>query len=116
MAPTHFDVSGIADLASKPPIVWIRGANDVIVSDASLFDLNHLGALGVIPGWPGAEAAPAQPMIAQTRAVLDRYAERGGAYREVVFEASGHSPLLEEPERFVAEIVAQLEGEDEAAA
>jgi hypothetical protein len=37
----------------------------------------------------------------QTRAVLDRYAERGGAYREAVFEASGHSPHLEEPEPFV---------------
>jgi pimeloyl-ACP methyl ester carboxylesterase len=116
MAPMHFDVSGIVDLERKPPILWIRGAHDVIVSDTSLFDLNHLGALGVIPGWPGADAAPAQPMIAQTRAVLDRYAERGGEYREVVFEASGHSPLLEEPERFVAELVAQLEGPDEAAA
>lgn len=116
MAPTHFDVSGIADLAVKPPILWIRGANDVIVSDTSLFDLNQLGALGVIPGWPGAEVAPPQPMIAQTRAVLDRYAERGGAYREAVFEECGHSPHLEHPERFVAELVAHLDGEDEAAA
>lgn len=116
MAPIHFDVSGIADLPVKPPILWIRGANDVIVSDTSLFDLNHLGALGVIPGWPGADVAPAQPMIAQTRAVLDRYAERGGAYREAVFDASGHSPHLEEPERFVDEVVAHLDGEGEAVA
>jgi len=116
MAPTRFDVSGIVDLERKPPILWIRGANDVIVSDTSLFDLNQLGALGVIPGWPGAEAAPPQPMVAQTRMVLDRYAERGGEYREVVFEASGHSPLLEEPERFVAEVVAHVTGEDAAAA
>ncbi|GAA2039873.1 alpha/beta hydrolase [Agromyces tropicus] len=116
MAPTSFDVSGIVDLDAKPPILWIRGANDVIVSDTSLFDLNHLGALGVIPGWPGEDVAPAQPMVAQTRAVLDRYAERGGTYREAVFEASGHSPLIEEPERFVAELVAHVVGEGEAAA
>lgn len=116
MAPTRFDVSGIVDLPAKPPILWIRGANDVIVSDTSLFDLNNLGALGVIPGWPGAEMAPPQPMIAQTRAVLERYAERGGSYREAVFAASGHSPLLEEPERFVAELIAQLDGESTAAA
>ncbi|WP_400993645.1 alpha/beta fold hydrolase [Agromyces sp. GXQ0307] len=116
MAPTHFDASGIVDLERKPPILWIRGANDVIVSDTSLFDLNNLGALGVIPGWPGAEVAPPQPMIAQTRAVLDRYAERGGSYREAVFAASGHSPLLEEPERFVAELIAHVTGEDAAAA
>jgi pimeloyl-ACP methyl ester carboxylesterase len=116
MAPVHFDASGIVDLPTKPAILWIRGANDVIVSDTSLFDLNHLGALGVIPGWPGADVAPAQPMIAQTRAVLDRYAERGGAYREVVFEASGHSPHLEEPERFVDELIAHVGGKGEAAA
>ncbi|WP_353827468.1 alpha/beta fold hydrolase [Agromyces sp. SYSU T0242] len=114
MAPTHFDASGIVDLDDKPRILWVRGANDVIVSDASLFDLNNLGAMGVIPGWPGVETAPAQPMIAQTRAVLDRYAERGGDYREAVFEASGHSPHLEEPERFVAELVAQITGEGAA--
>lgn len=116
MAPTHFDVSGIVDLPAKPPILWIRGAKDAIVSDASLFDLNQLGALGVIPGWPGAEVAPPQPMIAQTRAVLDRYAERGGAYREVVFEQCGHSPHLEHPERFRDELVAHVGGEAEAAA
>lgn len=115
MAPTNFDVSGIVDLPSKPPILWIRGANDVIVSDTSLFDLNHLGALGVIPGWPGAEIAPPQPMIAQTRMVLDRYAERGGAYREVVFEECGHSPHLEHPERFRDEVLAQLDGSENAA-
>jgi pimeloyl-ACP methyl ester carboxylesterase len=116
MAPTNFDVSGIVDLADKPPILWIRGAQDAIVSDASLFDLNQLGALGVIPGWPGADVAPPQPMIAQTRMVLDRYAERGGTYREVVLEECGHSPHLEHPERFLDELVAQLGGDEEAAA
>ncbi|BDZ53563.1 hypothetical protein GCM10025870_06360 [Agromyces marinus] len=64
----------------------------------------------------GEDVAPAQPMVAQTRAVLEAYAERGGAYREAVFEASGHSPLLEEPERFVAELVAQVIGEAPTAA
>jgi pimeloyl-ACP methyl ester carboxylesterase len=88
----------------------------VIVSDTSLFDLNHLGALGVIPGWPGADVAPAQPMIAQTRAVLDRYADNGGDYREAVFEECGHSPHLEHPERFVAELVVHVTGDAEAAA
>lgn len=108
MAPTYFDVSGIADLGAKPPILWIRGDADAIVSDASFFDLNYLGALGAIPGWPGAEIAPAQPMISQTRAVLDRYAANGGSYREVVFENCGHSPHLEDPEAFLAELAGQL--------
>lgn len=108
MAPTFFNVSGIADLAVKPPILWVRGDADAIVSDASLFDLNHLGALGAIPGWPGNDVAPAQPMIAQTRSVLDRYAENGGSYREVVFENCGHSPHLEHQEAFLKELEKQF--------
>lgn len=110
MTPGHFNVSGIVDLAVKPPILWVRGDQDAIVSDASFFDINYLGQVGVIPGWPGADVAPAQQMIAQTRAVLDRYAENGGAYREVVFEGAGHSPHLEQPERFIAELVAHVRG------
>lgn len=100
MAPTHFDTSGIVDLARKPPLLWIHGSDDAIVSDTSFFDLNHLGALGVIPGWPGEEAAPAQPMISQTRRVFEAYAAAGGDYREVELADCGHSPQLEHPEAF----------------
>lgn len=53
-----------------PPILWIRGADDPVVSDGSLFDLGQLGALGAVPGWPGADVFPPQPMIAQTEAAL----------------------------------------------
>ncbi|WP_328824242.1 alpha/beta fold hydrolase [Verrucosispora sioxanthis] len=90
----------------KPPVTWIRGDSDVIVSDTSLFDLAQLGALGVVPGWPGVQECPPQPMIGQTRAVLDRYAETGGSYREVVLSGCGHSPHLERPAEFVAELLA----------
>ncbi|MEV4714386.1 alpha/beta hydrolase [Micromonospora sp. NPDC049374] len=90
----------------KPPVTWIRGDADVIVSDTSLFDLAQLGALGVVPGWPGPQECPPQPMIGQTRAVLDRYAEAGGSYREVTLPGCGHSPHLERPAEFVAELLA----------
>lgn len=109
MAPTHFDVSGIVDLRRKPPVLWIRGTADVIVSDASYFDLNMLGSIGAIPGWPGADVAPPQPMVSQTRAVLERYAANGGAMRELAFEGCGHSPHLEREEQFVAALVEHLE-------
>ena len=33
---------------------------------------------GAVPGWPGADVYPPQPMVAQIRAVLERYAEAGG--------------------------------------
>lgn len=108
MAPQHLDLSGIVDLAVKPRILWIHGDKDAIVSDASFFDLNHLGALGVIPGWPGEAAAPAQPMVAQTRAVLERYAANGGEYREVALPEAGHAPHLDEAEVFVREVAEHI--------
>ncbi len=108
MAPTVFNASGIVDLERKPPVLWIRGSNDAIVSDASFFDLNYLGQIGVIPGWPGEDVAPAQPMIAQTRAVLEAYAKAGGSFREVVLENCGHSPHLEQPNAFDEAFLAHI--------
>lgn len=108
MAPGHFDVSGIAALAVKPPVLWVRGDVDAIVSDASAFDINFLGQAGVIPGWPGAEAAPPQQMLAQTRAVLESYAANGGRYTEKVFAGAGHAPALEQQERFVGLLVEHI--------
>lgn len=100
MAPKHFDVSNIVELNEKPPILWIHGTLDAIVGDASLFDLNQLGALGAIPGWPGEDVAPAQPMVTQTRDVLDAYHAAGGQVTEVELEGVGHSPHLEAPAAF----------------
>ena len=108
MAPTYFDTSGIVDLPAKPPILWIHGALDAIVNDASFFDLNQLGAAGIVPGWPGEDVAPPQPMLAQIRTVLDRYAAAGGESREVVFEDCGHSPHIEKPTEFLAELLALI--------
>jgi pimeloyl-ACP methyl ester carboxylesterase len=100
MTPKYFDVSGIVDLAEKPPVLWVHGDADAIVSDASFFDINHLGAFGVIPGWPGDEAAPAQQMVSQTRDVLDAYRAAGGEVTEVEMPGVGHSPHLEQPAEF----------------
>ncbi|MED7929713.1 alpha/beta hydrolase [Nonomuraea sp. LP-02] len=101
MSPTYFRLDDLPEIDPKPPILWIRGADDIIVSDTSLFDLAHLGALGVVPGSPG---TPAQPMVTQTRAVLERY----GAYREAVIAECGHSPHLEHPAEFGRLLAAHL--------
>jgi pimeloyl-ACP methyl ester carboxylesterase len=108
MAPTVFDLSGIVDLAVKPPVLWIRGDADQIVSDTSLFDLAFLGSVGAVPGWPGNDAFPPQPMVGQTRSVLDRYAATGGAYREVVLPGVGHSPHVERPQEFAVALMEHL--------
>jgi len=86
----------------KPPILWVRGDSDMIVSDNSFFDLGTLGKLGYVPGWPGEEVYPPQPMVSQTRHVLDSYRQNGGAYEEVVIADTGHTPYIEKPEEFMA--------------
>jgi pimeloyl-ACP methyl ester carboxylesterase len=96
----YFNASALAAIDPKPPILWLRGDSDLIVSDMAMFDLAALGAIGAVPGYPGAEECPPQPMLAQTRAVLDQYAANGGQYEEVVIAEAGHSPYLEKPAEF----------------
>jgi len=108
MAPTHFRIADLSGVEPKPPVLWIRGADDVIVSDTSLYDLAYLGSLGAVPGWPGEQTWPPQPMVTQTRAVLNGYAVAGGRYREAVIEDAGHGPHLDQPERFLAELTEHL--------
>ena len=111
MAPRHFNVAeALVAATAKPPVVWVRGDRDAIVSDTSLFDLAYLGSLGVLPDWPGAEACPPQPMVGQTRAVLERYAADGGSFREVVYENCGHSPHVERPAEVTAELLRLIGG------
>ena len=100
-SPKYQNLSGFSSLKTKSPVLWVRGAHDQIVSDTSSFDLGFLGQLGVVPGWTGLDAFPPQPMVSQTRAVLETYQANGGRYQEVVFENSAHAPFLEEQERFL---------------
>jgi len=104
----HFNASGIVDVTPQPPILWVHGADDPVVSDASMFDLATLGKLGFVPGWPGDEVVPPQPMIGQMRAVLDRYAAHGGRYQEVVIKDTAHGPHIEKPAEFLAAFTAFL--------
>jgi pimeloyl-ACP methyl ester carboxylesterase len=77
-----------------------------------MFDLAALGAMGAVPGYPGVEECPPQPMLEQTRALLERYAGEGGAYREVVIDDAGHSPYLEKPDIFDEVFHAFIAGAD----
>ena len=102
------DMTRLYRIAHKPPVLWVRGADDQIVSDTSLFDVGFLGQLGAIPGWPGADIFPPQPMIGQTRAVLEQYGRQGGAFEELVLTDAGHTPYIEKPVEFNAALHAQL--------
>jgi pimeloyl-ACP methyl ester carboxylesterase len=102
-APKHCDLSGFAALDPAPPVLWVRGADDQVVSDTSTFDLAYLGSVGAVPGWPGPDVCPPQPMVAQVRTVL-----ASGDHVERVYEDCGHSPHLEHPQRFAEDVRAFL--------
>ncbi len=102
LSPKYCNVRGLADITPRPPIIWIRGADDQIVSDTGLGDPGTLGSLGFLPGWPGAEVYPPQPMVGQTRTLLERYKANGGTYHECVMEDVGHVPYIEDEEVFLA--------------
>lgn len=92
----------------KPAVLWVRGSDDMIVSDESMFDLATLGKMGLVPNYPGEEVCPPQPMVAQTRRVLEQYAENGGRFSEVVIQDAGHTPFIEKPEEFMKHFTAHL--------
>ena len=102
------NVSGFAKISPQPKVLWMRGSDDQIVSDTSLFCFGFLGKLGVIPGWPGDESFPPQPMVSQMRALLDDYRAHGGKYEEVVIPDCGHSPHLEKPTEFREKLLSFL--------
>lgn len=110
LAPKYCNQSGLAAVRPQPPILWIRGDSDAIISDTSTLDLGILGQMGLVPGWPGPEVFPAQPMVSQMRAVLDSYSAQSGSYREVVLPDCGHSPHIEQPEAFHAAFFPFLRG------
>jgi pimeloyl-ACP methyl ester carboxylesterase len=102
------DVSALWRINTKPPVLWVYGLDDQIISDNSLFDLGTLGMLGVVPGWPGAEVFPPQPMVSQIKAVLEAYQANGGSVTTVALPDCGHTPYLEKPTEFNAAFHALL--------
>lgn len=103
ISPKHLqglrdDVVKAGKSISPVPVLWLRGGEDRIVSDRSDSDPAVHGMSGLIPNWPGNEIAPPQPMLTQTRSMLQAYAQNGGTYKEVVLENLGHCPYVEDPE------------------
>ncbi len=91
---------GFCEVGQKPPILWVHGADDMVVSDNSMFDLGSLGKQGLVPGWPGEDVFPPQPMVSQTSRVLDLYEQNGGDVERCVIDDCGHSAYIEKPEAF----------------
>ena len=99
-SPKYCDLSAFAEIDPRPDVLWVRGADDRTVSDASAADFGYLGKIGMVQDWPGEEVYPPQPMVSQIRALLEEYAATGGSFREEVFTDCGHTPHIEKPDAF----------------
>lgn len=104
--------SGIVDIDPKPPILWTHGTADIVVSDNSAWEMGTLGAAGVVPGWPGEEVFPPQPMVTQIRDVLEAYQAGGGRVQMMMFDGAGHGPPIDAPEIWAETFLSFLESVD----
>ncbi|MFW6069932.1 MAG: alpha/beta fold hydrolase [bacterium] len=104
----------IINAEPKVPILWVRGSHDLSVSDNGATDPGTLGEAGLIPGWPGRDVFPPQPMVSQTRSVLEQVADAGGAFQEVIIEETGHVPFIEDTNKFNEHFHAHLRSVKEA--
>jgi pimeloyl-ACP methyl ester carboxylesterase len=87
-------VERIITAEPKVEVLWIYGADDVAVSNSAASDPGTWGPTGRLPGFPGTDEYPTQPMMDQIRTVLEDYVNRGGYFREISVEGSGHVPFL----------------------
>ena len=101
LSPRYCRWDGIVELAVKPPVLWTHGSADLVVADSSMLEFGTLGAAGVVPGWPGEQVFPPQPMVTQIRDVLERYAAAGGVVRTEIFTGSGHGPHIDAQQRWL---------------
>lgn len=90
----------IVDIDPKPPILWTHGTADIVISDTSGWDLAVLGQAEVVPGWPGSDVFPPQPMVSQIRSVLEDYEAAGGEVRYEMIEGAGHGPHFDHAEEW----------------
>jgi pimeloyl-ACP methyl ester carboxylesterase len=95
LSPKYCNWAGIVEVAPKPPILWTHGTADIVVADGSAWEMGTLGEMGAVPGWPGEDVFPPQPMVTQIRTVLERYRDAGGHVEMEMFEGSGHCPAID---------------------
>jgi pimeloyl-ACP methyl ester carboxylesterase len=100
LSPKYCNWADIVALEPKPPVLWTHGTADIVVADGSAWEMGTLGKMGFVPGWPGEEVFPPQPMVTQIRNVLTEYGRRGGRVRMEMFEGSGHGPVVDAADRW----------------
>lgn len=68
--------SVLLGLAQKPPITWVYGKDDVLVTN-------------------NGNVSPNEKMVDDMRSFLTQYSSNGGSHDEIVYPNCGHTPFLE---------------------
>lgn len=110
LSPKYCNWANVVTIDPKPPVLWVHGSDDIVVANGSAWEMGTLGQAEVVPGWPGIDDYPPQPMVDQIADVLGAYADAGGSVRTERFEGSGHGPFLDAPDRFTAVLYDFLAG------
>lgn len=94
-------LSRILRHSKLPPLLWIHGKDDDIVSDTSLSDPAYQGVLGFRDGWPGDEIYPPQPMIRQIQFLMDKISKVNTHNQIEWIDDCGHTPFLEKKDTVI---------------
>lgn len=108
MSPAYCDLSAFSSLPNGPPVLWIHGDSDLIISDEPIGSPGYQGKIGALIDWPGEAVFPPQPMLGQTRHLLQCYSANGGSFQELVFESCGHAPHIEKEAAFLSALAGFL--------
>ena len=111
MSPKYVNnlVERILASKSKVRALWVYGTDDLAVSNSAGSDPGTWGPTGRLPGFPGSDAYPPQPMMEQIRKMLEDYNMSGGSYEEVDIKDAGHVPFITHPDEFNPVFHAHLE-------
>lgn len=107
-------VERILAATRKVKVLWVYGSDDVAISNSAASDPGTWGPQGLLPGFPGEETYPPQPMMDQIRTLLDDYNNSGGSYVEAAIAGAGHVPFITHPSEFNAAFHRHLERVDNA--
>lgn len=104
MSPKYLKLEDALNIAVKPPIPWIHGSKDIIISDTSLLNSAVLGLMEYIPGYP-ARKIPATTYVSQIKSFLDEYVVEMEPHEKLVVEGAGHTSFIERPEESLKKFV-----------
>lgn len=81
----------------RPPLLWIHGTADKLVSNQPASDAGMQGKMGLIPDWPGEDIYPPQPMLDQLDYFFNKYSINHSHYSKIILPDIGHTPFIESP-------------------